>query len=135
VDNFCFISGGKPTKNANELLGNGRLKLLLERMASTFDWIIIDSPPFLPISDAKLMAELCDGVLIVVRVGATPFDVAQRAYWELREMRFLGIVLNHVDPRSIYGDYYRYYGNRDNSARRKGRKTTPKGAPPSIFQQ
>jgi capsular exopolysaccharide synthesis family protein len=123
VDNLCFISGGKPTVNASELLGNGRLKVLLERMASTFDWIIVDSPPVIPISDAKLIAELCDGVLIVVRAGATPFDLAQRAYSQFQDKRFLGIVLNRVDPRTTYGyHYYRYDGNGVNPTRRGGKE-------------
>jgi len=107
VSNFFFIPAGKPAPNASELLGNGRLKLLLQRLAPAFDWIIIDSPPVIPVSDARLVAELCDGVLMVVRAGTTPFDLAQIAYKDFRDKRFLGVVLNHVERRLTYGyDYY-----------------------------
>jgi capsular exopolysaccharide synthesis family protein len=135
VDNLSFIPGGKPAENASELLANGRLKVLLERMASAFDWIIIDSPPVIPISDAKLIAELCDGVLVVVRAGSTPFDLAQRAYGQFRDKRFLGVVLNQVDPTSTYGyNRYRYYGKEDNTNSGNSGKRATKGAPMSIFK-
>jgi len=46
--NLCFIPGGKEVANPSELLLNGRLKTLLERVAPIFDWVILDSPPLLP---------------------------------------------------------------------------------------
>ncbi len=107
--NFFFVPAGKPAPNASELIGNGRLKLLLDRLAPAFDWIIIDSPPAIPIADAKLISELCDGVLMVVRAGTTPYELAQRAYKEFREKHFVGVVLNGADSRSTYG-YHHYYG-------------------------
>ncbi len=107
LSNFFFIPGGKPAPNASELLGNGRLKLLLDRLAPAFDWIIIDSPPIIPVSDARLIAELCDGVLMVVRAGATPIDLARMAFNDFRDKRFLGVVLNRAAKGSRYGyDYY-----------------------------
>jgi len=96
--NFFFIPGGHPAPNASELIGNGRLKLLLERLAPAFDWIVIDSPSVLTISDGRLIADLCDCVLMVVRAGRTPFDVAQSAVKAFQGKSFLEIVLNCVDP-------------------------------------
>jgi polysaccharide chain length determinant protein (PEP-CTERM system associated) len=134
VENFRFIPGGTPKMNASELLGNGRLKLLLESVASDFDWIIVDSPPIIPISDAKLIAQLCDGVLVVVRAGATPFDLARRAYSQFLDKRFLGVVLNDVDLRSTYGyDYYRYYSKEDKSTSKHGGRKAAKTVAKSIF--
>jgi protein-tyrosine kinase len=97
VTNFFFIPAGKPAPNASELLGNGRLKLLLERLAPAFDWIMI--------------AELCDGVLLVVQAGTTPIDLAQMAYKDFRDRRFLGVVLNRARRGSTYG-YDNYYYER-----------------------
>ena len=96
----------KPVSNASELIGNGRLRLLLDRLAPAFDWIILDSPPVIPVSDAKLLADLCDGVLVVIRSGATPFDLAQKACLEFREKHLLGVVLNRVAPGHVYTSYY-----------------------------
>ena len=102
-----FIAGGKPVSNASELLSNARLKTLIERTAPCFDWIIIDSPPCLPVSDASVIAELCDGILLVVRSGSTPSRAAHKACDELRKRNVIGIVLNGVNEKSLpYGSYY-----------------------------
>jgi protein-tyrosine kinase len=107
LENFFFIPGGTPTENASELIANGRLKTLLKRLAVAFDWIIIDSPPVIPVADARLMAQFCDGVLLVLQSGETSGELAQLAYSEFRGKPFVGVVLNRVDPRSTYGyDYY-----------------------------
>lgn len=108
LDNFFFIPGGKPASNPLELIGNGRLKALLDRLAPVFDWIILDSPPATLVSDAKMLAEVCDGVLMVVEAATTPFDVAQRGCQELRGKRILGVVLNRSKGAAAYTslEYY-----------------------------
>lgn len=111
ADNLFFIPSGKPVPNPGELVANGRLKLLLERLAPAFDWIIVDSPPAIPVSDAKMMAPLCDGVLVVVRAGTTPFDMAQKACQEFRDRCLLGVVLNRAEGMQVYSTYY--YSRRD----------------------
>jgi len=55
-----------------------------------FDWVIIDTPPVLPVSDAQVMADLADGVLLVVRAAATNFEDAQKASREFRNKESLG---------------------------------------------
>ena len=109
LDNLFFIPGGKMPSNPSELIANGRLKTLLQRLSAAFDWVIIDSPPAIPVSDASRMAELCDGVLLVLLAAKTPFDMAQRAHKEFHNMPVLGVVLNRVAPRDTYTSYY-YYG-------------------------
>ncbi len=101
-----FIAGGKPYSNPVELIANGKLKGLLQRLAPVFDWIILDSPPAVPLSDASLLAELCDGVVLVVQSGSTPFDLAQKARAEFRDRHVVGVVLNRVPPRAAYSAYY-----------------------------
>jgi protein tyrosine kinase modulator len=105
--NLFFIPAGKPAANPSDLIGNGRLKLLVRRMAPAFDWIIFDSPPAVPVSDAQLLAEVCDGVVVIFRSGATPFDLAQRACAQFGEKQLLGVVLNRVKPANLYNSYYR----------------------------
>src|SRR6476660_9772594 len=63
MENLFFISAGSSTSDPAELLANGRLRHLLSRLEPMFDWIIIDSAPVIPVSDAALMAKDCDGVL------------------------------------------------------------------------
>jgi protein-tyrosine kinase len=104
--NLCFIPGGNEVTNPSELLSNGRLKILLDRVAPVFDWILLDSPPCLPVADASVLADSCDGILFVVRAGSTPTEVAQRAHQELQGRNIIGVVLNAVDELSKYGSYY-----------------------------
>ena len=104
--NLCFIPGGKEVANPSELLLNGRLKTLLERVAPIFDWVILDSPPLLPVADASLLADHVDGVILVVRAASTPTLTAERACQELQGRNVVGVVLNAVEQSQGYGSYY-----------------------------
>ncbi len=108
--NLCFIPGGDEVANPSELIANGRMKVLLDRLAPIFDWIVLDSPPCLLVADASILADLCDGVLLVTRAGVTPAATAQRACQELRGRNVVGVVLNAMqDSHKYHSDYY-YYG-------------------------
>jgi protein-tyrosine kinase len=104
--NLCFIPGGSEVTNPSELLSNGRLKRLLDRMTPVFNWVILDSPPCLPVADTSIIAALCDAVLLVVRAGSTPTHVAQRACQELQERNVIGVVLNALDEVSASSTHY-----------------------------
>ncbi|HTZ48930.1 MAG TPA: CpsD/CapB family tyrosine-protein kinase [Verrucomicrobiae bacterium] len=109
--NLCFLPGGSNVSNPAELLLSERMKTLLDRMSSLFDWIVIDSTPAIAVHDASVLADLCDGVLFVVRAGSTDFEVAQRAAGEFRAENLLGVVLNRVDDSETYGNYYYGYNS------------------------
>jgi protein-tyrosine kinase len=111
ISNLCFVPSGKRASNPVELIGNGRLGKLIEIAGTMFDWIILDSPPAVGITDASLIAEACDGVLLVVQASSTGFDVAKKACTEFRRKPVLGVVLNRADASTSYGGYYyRDYG-------------------------
>lgn len=105
--NLCFIAGGNEVTDPSELLSNGKLKKLLDRVTPVFDWVILDSPPCVPVADASILAGMCDGVLLVVRSGSTPSAVAERARQELSGNNVVGVVLNAVDEAGLSG--YAYY--------------------------
>ncbi len=107
--NLCFIPGGKEVSNPSELLLNGRLKTLLERVTPVFDWVILDSPPLLPVADASLLADHVDGVILVIRAASTQTSTAERACQELQGRNVVGVVLNAVEKAHAYGSYY-YHG-------------------------
>lgn len=111
VDNFFFIPSGKHVRNPSELIGNGRLKNLLRVLEPAFDSIILDSPPALPVADTKLLAKLCDGVLLVVLAGSTQFPMAQKALQQFPEERRVGVVINRAETNSIYGSKYHKYAS------------------------
>ncbi len=112
MENLFFIPSGDQISDPAELVANGRLKALMQRVEALFDWIIIDSPPAVPVSDASVLAKACDGVLLVVRSNATPVDMGRRARQEFPDEALVGVVLNGTDsdatPYSRY--YYESYG-------------------------
>lgn len=119
--NLCLIPGGNEVTNPSELLSNGQLKKLLDRLAPVFDWVLLDSPPCVPVADASILADMCDGVLLVVRAGSTPVEMAQRACQELNGRNLVGVVLNAADESSMYGsNYYHGYGQPYGQARPSG---------------
>jgi capsular exopolysaccharide synthesis family protein len=107
-EGLFFIPGGNPRSNPAELLANNHLRDLFSRVLPLFDWIVVDAPPVLPVSDARVLAGMCDGVIFVARVGVAAFDKAQSACGELKRENLLGVVLNGVEEEAIYGAYGYY---------------------------
>jgi protein-tyrosine kinase len=108
-ENLCFIPGGHQVSNPSELLPNDRMRHLLDVVTPMFDFVILDSPPATPVHDPSMLADLCDGVLLVVRAGVTEFEVAEKAVAEFREKNLLGVVLNGAKRETAYGQYYNHY--------------------------
>ena len=104
--NLCFIPGGNQVTNPSELLSNGRLRTLLDRVTPVFDWVILDSAPLLPVADSTVLAHLVEGILLVVRARETPSETVQRACQELEGRNVVGVVLNAVGSQDAYGSYY-----------------------------
>ncbi len=104
--NLYFIPSGSEVKNPSELLASERMKKLLDSVTPMFDWILLDSPPTLPVHDASVLADLCDGVLFVVRAGQTSYEVAEKGALEFRDKNLLGVVLNGAERAESYGNYY-----------------------------
>jgi len=107
MENLFFIPSGQEISDPAELVANGRLKLLLQRVEALFDWIIVDSPPAVPVSDASVLAKACDGVLMIVRSNTTPTDMARRARLEFPDDALVGVVLNGTNADAM--PYTRYY--------------------------
>jgi protein-tyrosine kinase len=107
LENLFFVPSGTGIEDPSELVGNGRLKMLLQRVEPLFDWIIVDSPPAIPVSDASVLAKACDGVLMVVRSNSTPSDIARKARQEFPDQSLVGVVLNGTsDDAAPYAQYY-----------------------------
>lgn len=108
LPNLTFIAGGNGGDKAADLSGSPRFGELIRQASPYFDWIIVDSSPVLPVSDAVNLARSCDGVLLVARGGVTKFPIAQRAQSELKASKILGVVLNAVHEAPLIGSYYGY---------------------------
>jgi len=106
LENLFLISAGHEVSGPSELLMTDKMKHLFEAVAPIFDWIIIDSPPVMPVHDASILADVADGVLLVLRAGSTDAELAEKVAGEFREKNLLGVVLNRVDKADLYGSYY-----------------------------
>lgn len=113
LSSLTFVAGGNGGDKAADLSGNPRFGELIKAASPYFDWIIVDSSPVIPVSDAVNLARACDGVLVVARGGITKFPVAQRAQSELKASNVLGFVLNAVHETPQVGSYYGYEANQD----------------------
>jgi len=110
---FLLPCGPIP-KNPAELLATQQMNFFLSFLKRRFDFIVLDSPPILPASDALIMAPFVDGVLLVTRAGKTNRQFVKKAVEQIRmaKANLLGVILNQLDfKRERYYKYYtKYYG-------------------------
>jgi capsular exopolysaccharide synthesis family protein len=107
--NLWFLPAGRPPANPLELMQSGRLSELLNQLSTRFDWIIIDSPPILPLADTSVWARLADGILLVTREGTTKRRMLQRGLQALEQSKLLGAVVNS-SANTDHSNYYQRYG-------------------------
>jgi len=107
--NFWFLPAGRPPENPLELMQSGRLSELMNKLSTWFDWIVIDSPPILPLADTSVWARLADGILLVTREGTTKKQMLQRGLQALEKSKLLGAVVNS-SANTDHSNYYQRYG-------------------------
>jgi capsular exopolysaccharide synthesis family protein len=112
TENLWVMTSGPVPPNPSELLASDRMRMVLDAENSWFDWIVVDAPPVLAVTDAVLMAPMASGVAFVVRSEMTPQRHVKRALETLMtgQPRLLGLVLNGVDLERNKYYYSRYYG-------------------------
>lgn len=105
---FWFMPAGSPPANPLELLQFGRLSELMAQLTAYFDWIIVDSPPLLPLADTTVWSRVTDGALLVVREGKTEKAQLKQGAEVLKKSQLLGVVLNggtHPNHKNYYQRY------------------------------
>ena len=109
--NFYVIPTGRFPKNPTELLNKPAYEVLIEGMKQTFDYVIIDTPPLGSVIDSAVIADECDGSIIVMESGVISYRFAQDVKGQLEKCNcpILGVILNKVDM-SKQGYYGKYYG-------------------------
>ncbi|MCX5694967.1 MAG: polysaccharide biosynthesis tyrosine autokinase [Candidatus Omnitrophica bacterium] len=111
VRNLSIITSGTLPPNPSELLSSGKIRLLLEELKSKFDRIILDSPPILSVADTSLLANLVDGVVLVVKGGSTRVEAVTKAKQKILESKgkIIGVVINNIAPEKEDRYYYYHY--------------------------
>lgn len=103
------LPAGNAPENPLELMQSGKLSQLMDRVAEWFDWIVIDSPPVLPLADTSLWARMADGILLVTRKSITEKQQLQRGLEALDRAKLLGALVNGSTD-AAHSDYYQRYG-------------------------
>jgi protein-tyrosine kinase len=114
--NLFVLPAGESVPNPLELLNLRECKALIEELRNHFDWVVLDSPPLLFAADGNLLATMCDGTILVVRIGSTTYDSVARAMQSLCENNVLGVVVNGARRGELYSKYtyyHDYYYTRD----------------------
>ncbi len=114
VENLFLLPSGDLPPEPTALLESGQMSFLLSFLKKRFDFLIIDSPPIIPASDALILAPFTDGVLLVSRSRKGNRELAKKAVEQLRmaQAKLLGVVLNQLDLKKegYYKYYSKYYG-------------------------
>ena len=100
-----FMPAGSSPSNPLELLQSGRISILMDKLAELFDWVIIDSPPVLPLADTSIWSRLCDGILLVARQGISEKRQLQRGVESIEPQKLIGAILNSSNS-APHSDYY-----------------------------
>lgn len=98
--NLDVILSGDAPPNPSELLGSARMCSLMESVSKEYDYVLVDVPPVNAVSDARVIANMLDGVLYLVRQKQTELDAVRHgiAQLKLAEARMLGFIINGIDP-------------------------------------
>ncbi|HQY51164.1 MAG TPA: polysaccharide biosynthesis tyrosine autokinase [Ignavibacteria bacterium] len=112
MDNLHFITSGTIPPNPSELLGSVQMKQFINKLKEIYDIVILDSPPFITVTDSEILYNITDGTILVCQANKTPADAFWKTYDRLNKKyphHLLGCVLNNFNFKSSYGYYYNYY--------------------------
>ena len=115
IPNMHIIFAGKVPPNPAELLGGKNFQMMMQKLKDIYDYIIVDTPPLGSVIDAAVIANVCDGSVLVLSANTISRRFAKKVADQLKMANcpVLGVILNKVDAKnSTYGKYYgKYYGN------------------------
>jgi succinoglycan biosynthesis transport protein ExoP len=121
IDGLSVLAAGPMPPNPSEMLGSLQMRRLLDTLRQDNDYVIIDAPPLLPVTDGAVLAKAADGAVLVTRYGVTTREQLQQAIENLERIdaRLLGLVLNRIPVKVATGYGYGYgygYGSTDPEA-------------------
>lgn len=113
VKNLRVLTSGPIPPNPSELLGSQKMQELLDYLKTQADYLIIDVPPVIAVTDACVLASKVDGITLVVDYGTVRPEIAQQAkeYLIKAQGNILGVILNRVEIEEEDAYYYYYYGS------------------------
>lgn len=115
IENLRVLTSGPIPPNPSELLGSRKMQELIDYLKTQVDYLIIDAPPVIAVTDACVLAAKVDGITLVVNSGSIRPEMAKKAKDLLLKANghLLGVVLNRVEIDEEHAYYYYYYGSDD----------------------
>lgn len=125
--NLDILSSGPVPPNPAELIGSKKMCTILQTIGDGYDYVFLDMPPVLPVTDAAILASKADGTIIVLSAGKTLLEEAKQTKLQLQkgQVNILGVILNKVPVQHRYGynyNYYYYYYYDEDHAKHKGHR-------------
>ncbi len=115
IENLYVLTAGRATENSGEVMSSKEMPQLIQELKRLFDMVILDSPPFMLVSDPLMLSTMCDGTVIVACAGKTKQEDLHQGLHELQKVggSVLGVLLNEFNPTGLHGSrtkykYYRY---------------------------
>jgi len=105
-----ILPAGNASSNPLELLQSARMSVLMNQLTTLFDWIIIDSPPVMPLADTSVWSRMADGILLVTRQGTTQKRQLERGLEAIDHQKMIGALLN-CSHSAAHSDNYYYYNS------------------------
>jgi tyrosine-protein kinase Etk/Wzc len=111
VNNLDFITAGTIPPNPSEILGSVQMESFLNKLKNDYDYVIVDSPPVVAVTDSEIISSLVDGTILVVSANNTEMELMEKAISLLNheQSSLIGVILNNFNYKSGYGSYYKYY--------------------------
>lgn len=125
-ENLHVLTLGVRPPNPSELLGSEKMKNFVHSLKETYDYIILDTPPVIVVTDALILSQYADGCLLVVAAGEAHRDAVVKAKRLLENVNgnILGIVLNKLDiEKDKYYGYYNYYYADDQEGKKNNKNS------------
>jgi capsular exopolysaccharide synthesis family protein len=140
VENLDLITAGDIPPNPSEMVASERMKAFLKEARARYDYVLLDSPPVIAVTDAAILTTRVDATILVVSSGLTGKGEVKRAISLIKNVQsnILGVVLNALDIKKIYGSYYYYfhyyqyyyyYGSEPGQRKKKKRRHSSSGKP------
>ncbi len=127
IDNLWVLTSGSVPSNPSELLGSSRMKALVEQMKKEYEYVILDTPPLISVSDSAILASQADGIIMVIRPGKVKGEIGRHTKELLERIGtpVLGCVFNGVESSHrnyYYYNYYHYYAGSEGEEKAKRKK-------------
>ncbi|MCE1189142.1 MAG: polysaccharide biosynthesis tyrosine autokinase [Ignavibacteria bacterium] len=111
IPDLYYITAGTIPPNPSEILESQKMKDFINSLRDKYDYILLDSPPIIAVTDSEILARVADATALVVSANTTEVELLMRSLEIIRQdnINFIGTILNNFVYRSSYGSYYKYY--------------------------